>query len=185
LPDLARRGDEIMNLFEFVPAKNNKRLGLISGLLLIGGAVMLLVTYVFNEIAGKWFFQLLAVGMCGVSIFLVSRYVMKNYIYAIISTEGGNDFTVTELQSKKKTTVCRISVSNIEKAVVIEPGNKSGEDAVKALIKQGKYKRFNYCADLFDEKCIYLLADECGEKVAIKLSWGEELEAYLPIESNK
>lgn len=174
-----------MNLFEFIPTKNNQRLGLVSGLLLIGGSIMLLVTYIFSDITAKWAFQLLAICMFGVSIFLVSRYVMKNYIYAIISTEGGNDFTVTELQSKKKTTVCRISVSNIEKAFVIEQGDKANEDAVKALIKDGKYKKYNYCADLFDEKSIYILADECGERVAIKLSWGEELEAYLPIESNK
>ena len=171
-----------MNLFEFIPAKNTKRLGLISGLLLLGGSIIMLVTAILEGIAWKWVFQLISICMFGISIFLVSRYVMKNYIYAVISTEGGNDFTVTELQNKKKTTVCRIAVSNIEKAVVIEQGNKSGEDAIKALIKQGKYKRFNYCADIFDEKCIYLLADECGERVAIKLSWGEKLEAYLPVE---
>ena len=171
-----------MNLFEFIPPKNNKRLGTISGVLLLGGAVMLLVTYVFDEIMGKWIFQLLATGMLGVSIFLVSRYVMKNFIYAIVSTNGGNDFTVAELQNKKKTTVCRISVSNIERAFVIEQGDKVKEDSVKALIKEGKYKKYNYCADLFDEKCIYILADECGEKVAIRLSWCEELESYFSVE---
>ena len=180
---MAIRGDKIMNLFEFIPTKNNKRLGLISGILLIGGSLMMLVTYIFESMSGKWVFQLLAICMFGISIFLVSRYVMKNYIYSIVATNNGNDFTVTELQSKKKTTVCRISVSNIEKAVVIDQGDKEKEDAVKALIKGGKYKKFNYCADVINEKCIYLLADECGERVAIKLSWGEELEAFFPIES--
>ena len=172
-----------MNLFEFIPTKDNKRLGLVSGLLLIGGAIMLLVTYIFSDITAKWVFQLLAICMFGVSIFLVSRYVMKNYIYAVTATDGGNDLTVTELQGKKKITVCRISVSNIEKAFVIEQGDKVNEDAVKALIRDGKYKKYNYCADLFDEKCIYLLADECGERVAIKLSWGAELESFLSVDS--
>ncbi len=174
-----------MNLFEFIPEKNNKRLSLVSGLLLIGGSLMLLVTYIFEGITGKWIFQLLAICMFGVSIFLVSRYVMKNFIYAIVSTDGGNDFTVTELQNKKKTTVCRISVSNIERTFVIEQGDKVKEDSVKALIKEGKYKKYNYCADLFDEKCIYILADECGERVAIRLSWSEDLEAYFPVVKEK
>ncbi len=174
-----------MNLFEFIPPKNNKRLGAISGILLLGGALMLLITYIFDEITGKWIFQLLATCMFVVSIFLVSRYLMKNFIYAVVSTDGGNDFTVTELQNKKKTTVCRISVSNIERAFVIEQGDKVNEDTVKALIKEGKYKRYNYGADLFDEKHIYILANECGEKVAIKLSWGEELESYLSIDGEK
>lgn len=172
-----------MNLFEFIPAKNNKRLGLVSGLLLIGGAAMLIITDIFKEITAKWAFQLLAICMFGVSIFLVSRYIMRHYIYAVMATDEGNDLTVTELQGKKKITVCRISVSNIEKAFVIEQGDKVNDDAVKALIKDGKYKKYNYCADLFDEKSIYILADECGERVAIKLSWGAELESFLSIDS--
>ena len=175
----------MVKLFEFIPEKNNKRLGAISGLLLLGGSLIMIVTSIFEGIAGKWAFQLVSICMFGIGIFLVSRYIMKNYIYSVVATDGGNDLTVTELQNKKKITVCRISVSNIEKAVVIEPSNKSDKAEIKDLIKKGNYKRFNYCADLFDEKCIYLLADECGERVAIKLSWGKDLEAFLPIERSK
>ena len=171
-----------MNLFEFIPSKNTKRLGIVSGLLLLGGSVMLLITIIFSGVAFRWVFQLLSICMFGLSIFLISRYVMRDYVYAVVSTDNGNDFTVTELQNKKKTTVCRISISNIEKSVVINEGDKTKESEIKALIKQGNYKKFNYCADIMNEKCVYVFADECGERVALKLSFGEELERVLQFE---
>lgn len=166
-----------MNLFEFRPEKNVKKLGMITGLLLMGASVLLLVTVIISDVPYRWAIQLLSLGMLTVSIFITSRYIMKSYVYAVIKADdGGNDFTVTEIQGRHVITVCRIGLSSVEQAVVVNQGDKVADTEVKNKIKSEKRKSFNYQADLLGEKYICLFVTECGEQMAIKLSWGEELE---------
>ena len=167
-----------MNLFEFRPEKNVKKLGKVTGLLLVGAAVLMIMTIIIGErLAYRWAIQLLALGMLAMGIFITSRYIMKGYVYAVIkSDDGSNDFTVTEIQGRHTITVCRIGLASVEQAVVVPPGDKELDTDVKNKIKSEKRKLFNYCADLLGEKYICLFVTECGEKTAIKLSWGEELE---------
>jgi len=165
-----------MNLFEFQPPKNTKKLSLVTGLLLLGAAVLMFITFLYEEMAYRWAIQLLSVGMLVISIFITSRYVMKSYVYAVIKGEDGNDFTVTEIQSRHKITVCRIGISGIERVVVVEVGDRETDTALKKQIKAEKRKMFNYCADLFAEKYMCLLVNECGEELAIKLSYDECLD---------
>lgn len=169
-----------MNLFEFRPQKNTKKLALTTGLLIIGAAVLMLATMVIENIPYRWAIQLLSLGMLVVGIFITTRYVMKSYIYAIIrNDEGGKDLTVTEVQSRHVITVCRIGLDNIEQVVSVPVGNREADTEVKNKIKSEKRKQFNYCADLFAEKYICIFVKECGEAIAIKLTWDEELENVL------
>ncbi len=166
-----------MNLFEFKPSKNVKKLRSVTGLLIIGAALLTVMTVILNDIPYRWAIQLLSLGMLVVGIFITSRYIMKSYLYAVTKGDGGeNDFTVTELQGRNRVTVCRIGLGNIEHAVVVPQGDREAETEVKNKIKSEKRKQFNYCEDLFDEKYICLFVTECGEPLAIKLSWGAELE---------
>lgn len=165
-----------MNLFEFRPEKNVKKLRTVTGILLLGAGVLMLVTVISGDIPYRWAVQLISLGMLAISIFITSRYIMKSYVYAVIKGDNGNDFTVTEIQGRHTITVCRIGLASIEQTVIVPLGNKQADTEVKNKIKSEKRKMFNYCADLFDEKYICLFVNECGESMAIKLSWGEELE---------
>lgn len=166
-----------MNLFEFKPSKNIKKLRSVTGLLIIGAALLMVMTVILKDIPYRWAIQLLSLGMLVVGIFITSRYIMKSYLYAVMKGDDGeNDFTVTELQGRNRVTVCRIGLGNIEQAVVVPQGDRDAETEVKNKIKSEKRKQFNYCEDLFDEKYICLFVTECGESLAIKLSWDAELE---------
>lgn len=169
-----------MNLFEFRPQKNTKKLALTTGLLIIGAAVLMLATVIIENIPYRWAIQLLSLGMLVMGIFITTRYIMKSYVYAIIENgNGGKDFTVTEIQNKNVITVCRIGLDNIEQIVSVPLGNKEADAAVKNKIKAEKRKQFNYCADLFAEKYICIFVTECGEAIAIKLTCDEEMETVL------
>ena len=168
-----------MGIFEFKPQKNIKKLQLVLGILLLGSIAVLLLTYILTFPA-EWTVQLLGLGMLGMGIFVFTRYIIKDFVYASVKDEnGGIDFTVTEQTYKKSVVVCRISTANVEKIFVVDQGDKTKELQLKQLIKNGKYKRFNYCADLFDEKYICVLANECGQPVALKLSYHPSLESFF------
>ncbi len=171
-----------MNLFEFSPKKNTQKLALVTGLLIIGAAVLMIITMIFDDMAYRWAIQLLSLGMLTMGIFITTRYVMKSYIYAVIRNDDGEeDFTVTEIQGKRKITVCRIGMSSVEQVFSVTQGDKQAELEIKAKVKDGKYKKFNYCGDLFDEKHLYIFANECGEAFSIKLSYDEGLEKLFEI----
>ena len=168
-----------MNLLEFIPQKNIKRLSRVVLACFLGAAALVAVTAIFRQMAYRWAVQLLAIALLMIGIFIVSRYVMKSYAYAVVRTEGGEDFTVTEVQGRHRITVCRISLGGLEQVFVVEPADKQTDAQIKQTCKEQKRKRFNYCADLLDEKYICIFANECGEPLAIKLSWGEQLEKIL------
>ncbi len=168
-----------MNLFELIPKKNIRKLSLMTCLLLVGAAVLMLVTFAAPSMAYRWAVQLLAVGMLVMGIFVTSRYIMKNYLYAVVNDGDSTDFTVTELQGRHRVTVCRISLESIEKLCVIEASDRPADSELKRSIKAEKRKMFNYTADLFADKYICVLSNESGIPIAIKLTWDEQLEEIL------
>jgi hypothetical protein len=168
-----------MNLFEFIPEKNIKKLHRLVGACLFGALALMAVTAIFREMAYRWAVQLLSVGLLMMGVFILTRYIMKSFVYAVIRTDRGDDLTVTEVQGKHRITVCRIALEGIERIIVVEQGDKQTDAQIKQTCKEQKRKRFNYCADLLDEKYICVFANECGESLAIKLSWGEQLEKML------
>jgi hypothetical protein len=168
-----------MNLFEFIPEKNVKKLRRVVSACLLGAAALVAVTAIFGEMAYRWAVQLLAIALLMMGVFITSRYIMKSYVYAVMRTERGDDLTVTEIQGRHRITVCRIALDGIERIIVVEQGDKQTDAQIKQTCKEQKRKRFNYCADLLDEKYICVFANECAEPLAIKLSWGEQLEKIL------
>lgn len=174
-----------MNLFEFIPQKNTKKLTRVTGALFIGAAVLMVVPLVFSGMPYRWVVQLLSIGMMVAGIFIMTRYAMKSFIYAVISTDDGNDFTVTEVQNRHTITVCRISMSSIEQVTVVDACDKAADSALKLRIKEEKRKSFNYCADLFPEKYICLFSCEADTPIAIKLTWDESLERIFDIKEEQ
>ncbi len=165
-----------MKLFEFTPKKNTKKLSTITGLLLLGAAVLMLLTVIMKDMSYRWAVQLLAVGMLVMQIFITTRYMIKGFVYAVIEDDGATDLTVTEISGRHEITVCRIAMSSIERVIVVPQNDRPAELAVKNQIREEKRKIFNYCVDLFADKYICVLSNEGGTPIAIKLSWDESLE---------
>ena len=168
-----------MKLYEYSPQKNTKKLATVTGALL-GGAVILILMYIFiPDLGTPWMFQLLAVGMLMLAVFITARYIMKSYVYAIIEENGEKLLTVNEVQGRHNITVCRLSLSGLETAIISTKGDKPTDTALKDRIRSEKRKSFNYCSDLFDEKYICIFSTECGDPIAVKLSWDQKLEDML------
>lgn len=166
-----------MKLYEFTPKKNVNKLGLITGILIIGAAAILLATVLLSGIPYRWIAQLTGIGMLTAGVFITSRYIMKSYVYAVIpSDDGSEDFTVTEIQGRHTITVCRIGMSGVESVHVVNKSDAEKRKELKDKIKADKRKKFNYCADFLEQKYICILCEECGERFAINLSWDQSLE---------
>ena len=119
--------------------------------------------------------QLLSVGLIAFGLVIMGRYIFSSYSYAVVRTdEGGCDFIVTEIKRRSRITVCRISVSGIESVEVL----KKGEGERLAALKKGR-KSFDYRVDMMTDRYCCILANECGEAVAIKISYDERLISLL------
>lgn len=134
-------------------------------LFLIGGGLLLfLSTYLKGVIGFIWVFQLIGIALCAASIFIFSRYVSKSYIYAV-TNEG--DLTVTELQGKRKVTVCCLSISKASRIESFEGSQTEKINAVKKQIKTEKRKVYNYCIDLVPSTVCYVFSEEYDEVAVI------------------
>ena len=169
-----------MKIYEYSPVKNIKKLGAITGVLIIGAAVLMLSTLLWGEMEYRWVIQLLSVLMLALGVFITSRHIMKSFVYAIVSDgEQGADLTVTEIQGRHTVTVCRIGLDGIEEVVTVEQGDRQKITELKERIRKQKRKSYNYCSDLLDEKYVCIFACESGEAIAIKLSYDERLTQLL------
>ena len=170
-------------MYETTPNKSNNKARSLSILLLITAFAAMM----FSGIPGIPFrsvMQLISLVMLAFSILLLTRYVLSSYSYAVVSKrEGGFDLTVTELKRKSRITVCRISLSSIEKITLAKSENKELAARLKALSK-GK-KSYNYCIDLAPEKYIHIVSNECGDELTIKLSYDKRLFSILSEGSGK
>ena len=170
-----------MKLYEFIPQKDKRKLSAISSVLLIGAILIMMCTAILGDIPLKWVFQLVSIVMLTAAIFITSRYIMKSFVYRIELTDEQRspDLTVTEFQNRRSITVCRLAVSSIEKIVVIDQNDKSTLTATKSRIREEHRKYYNYCSDFMPQKQICVLATECGEQLAVFLTYDSELERML------
>lgn len=167
-----------MNLYEFAPQKNVKRLSVIISILFFGAAGVLLITFI-GGIPFKWAFQLAAILLLAVGVFLTSRYVMRAYIYRIEATDGGRDLTVTEVQGKSVVTVCRLGLGGIASVHDVGADETDAKKELRERARSEGAKVFDYCVDISSPRTIWVLASECGEPVCIKLSYEEKLFLWL------
>ena len=175
-----------MNIYEYTPQKSNKKaLGTVIILLSLA-AGLFLFTIIFPYIKFKWGIQLISVIAFVAIIFIISRYMAKSFVYAIVQDDDGTalDFTVTELTNAGRTqiTVCRIALSNIEEVHLFNRSNPEHVEKLAEIQKNAKSdgrKSFNYCPDMNPTEFCILLVEECGEKFLLKLSPNSTLLEYF------
>ena len=175
-----------MKLYEHIPRKDTKRLSVTTIASFAGAAAMMMISMIFPAMSYKWAVQLLGIGLGAVGVFFTSRYIMRSYVYRveIFDENEGPELTVTEIQGRHVITVCRLTLSSIDGAVTVCPTDKPEVDTLKARITAEKRKRYDYCADMFGDKQLCVLATVGGEGIAVKLSYDEQLERLLT-ESNE
>ena len=165
-----------MNLYEYIPQKSNKK-AIGASLILISLAMGLFIsTLLFPTLPFRWGVQLLAIIAFVGFVFIISRYVSKKFLYAIVETDEKElDFTVTELTNagRTKTTVCRLSVKNVEEAYLLDctvPENQQKPKDLKKSAKSNGRKTFNYCPDINPTEICALVGEECNEKYLVLIS---------------
>ena len=168
-------------MYDFIPPKSNKTADYTSAALLIISLIAMFLSRLPN-LPYPWIMQLSALTMLAVALMLLGRFVFKRYQYSVTSGEDrGGDLLVTEVTRRTRVTVCRISLSGIER-VLIAYG--SGKSAKKDIRKSSSGRKvFNYCADIRPAKYLCVFAEECGEPLLIKLSYDEALLEILGGES--
>ncbi len=167
------------NMYEYIPKRENKT-AMYASLFLFVGAFILMAFPALVEIAYKWIPQLLGMIMLALCIAILTRYIFRGFIYSVADNGNGSpDLSVTEIQGKKRITVCRISLSGIEQAVMLNAANRSQLQQ----LAEGR-KKFNYMVDIAPSNQLWIFAEECGEKLLIKISPDDRLAAMLGASQN-
>ncbi|MBQ8849020.1 MAG: hypothetical protein IJ011_01650 [Clostridia bacterium] len=161
-------------MYELRPAKTNNKAQRIIFLFFAGAAALLFVTVPLKGMPFIWVIQLLAILLLVAAVFLVTRYVTKGYVYTVADADGNGapDLTVTEVSAggKKQLTVCRVSLSSIEKAIAIGANDGTLKD-----LRKEKKRIFDYRPDIEPEKSILAFSNEGGEEIVLLLAFDEGL----------
>lgn len=166
-------------MYEYIPRKTNKKAMYLVLMLLIGGvAVLFSSTLIMRSF--RWIFQLIGIGFMTASIFLLTRYISKSFIYGIEQGhKEGYELTVTEVQGKRRITVCRLTVALMSGVETVEASDEQKREAIKKKIKEEGRQPFNYCTDIAPASVCYVFSEECNEKVAVVFQPDETIMSYL------
>ena len=166
-----------MREYSYISKPENKVAARLSVLFFGAGALLLATVSVFT-VPFLGAFQFLAALFFTLAVLILTRYVFKSYLIKISESSPGHfDLTVTECKGKEnktQTTVCRVSIDNLEKAVLKTCENKDE----LSLLEKGR-KVFSYCPDLSPERECYLFVTECGEPLLLKISPDDTLLSIL------
>ena len=162
-------------MYEFIPQGSNKKAKNAISALILGGFAIMLVTMTAENMPFKWALQTVSIVLLAAGILLMTRYVSKSFIYRVAQDDDTLDLYVIELQRKSRITVCRIALANINEVHVLDASEQDKDRSFVATFKADGRRRFNYCIDFKPEKFIWVVADECGERVAVKLTYDERL----------
>ena len=136
----------------------------------------MLLTFLFPGVPLRWVFQMVALALLTVGIWLLTRYVTKIFIYCI---DEAGDLTVTEANTKgkRRVTVCRVAVAGVRRRTVIR-SDEELKRLRKKLRSEGK-RYFDYVTDYRPSESILIEVNEGNERFGIRLSYDERLYAML------
>ena len=159
-------------MYEFRPSRTNNKAQKLIVLFFVGAAALFLLSVPLEGLPFLWVIQLFAILLLVAAVFLVTRYMTKAFEYSI--SEG--DLTVTEISGggRRRIAVCRVSLSGIESARVIE-----GKDEGLRAIRRARKRIFDYRPDISPHKSILAVAREGGEEFLILFAYDEEFLSIL------
>lgn len=161
--------------YSFTPKRSNNTSSLLIALLFVGAGIIFLFTAIFEDMAYSGILQSVCLVLIIVALAVAMRYIFKYFTYEI--RENGDselDFDVIETQGKRRYTVCRVGLDNIERVEIMTPENK------KALKKEfAGRKKFYYIPDMLPARTIVAFVTECGEPLVLVLAYDEQLARIL------
>lgn len=160
-------------MYEYAPKPKRTREKLILVLSLLFGSLSFVFS-LFEWMLYPAICQLAAVAFFTVSVVMLSRYLLRDYIYRVaprgLDGEGPLDLTVTEIYGKRRTVVCRIALSDIREAVRITDENRD------ELSKKRKGARsFVYTPEMSDANAVLIEAADGDSLYFVKICADEGL----------
>ena len=147
-------------MIKYQPEKD-KRSSYLSLILLIGGLLIFMLSGSFK--LAPFITQLVAIVMIVLSVQIMQRYVLSEYIYIIDDKDNGESlFSVIRTQGKKSTTVCCVSLNE---CIYAGPADKFDEKLNNS---------FDYRQNVFEEKKLAIVYRDGDDNIMIKL----ELDDY-------
>ena len=158
-------------MYTFTPKRSNNNANILIGALFFCAAVIYLLPALFPKMPYSGIFQSAGLVCIIAALAVMSRYCFKLFTYEIRQNgEGELDLDVVETQGKRRYTVCRVGLKNIERLEIM-----TGEK--KKALKKGfsGRKKFYYLPDILPTRSIVLFVTECGEPLVLVLAYDEAL----------
>jgi len=162
-------------MYSFTPKKTNNIATVLVAALFAAAAIVLLFPALFKAIPYAGFIQATGLVLIIAALAVMSRYHFKYFSYFVRENGGdGLDLDVVETQGKRRYTVCRVGVKNVES---VEIENEKNRDELKKKCR-GR-KKFAYVCDIAPTNKTYVFVTECGEPLVLILAYDEKLVEIL------
>ena len=115
--------------------------------------------------------QTAAFVLCIVAVSLAARACLR-YTYRLQRDEGDgkDELAVIQIKGKRSVTVCRLLVTDLKEIDVVTPENEKG---LRAKYRADRVHAL--CPDLCPPRSVYLLFEESGNRIVLRLQASEEL----------
>ncbi len=113
--------------------------------------------------------QTIGIVLLMIAVILLSRALVK-YTYCLqkADADGLDELAVIEQRGQKRTTVCRLLLSDLKQTDVCTAKTE------KMLRRTYHADRIHsYCPDLFPNRVVYLLFEEDGKRIVLRLQTSE------------
>ncbi len=156
-----------MPIFSYRPPHKSK-IGLAISCACLGIAAILIVSSAFLPRL-RSIPQMIGFCFALVSILLITKFVLREFVYAIEEAADGYEFTIYEIQGKRKTTVCRIGFSDIT-----DMGEVPSRDA-ELRSSLGIDRSYSYYPDIAQKGKYYIKASINEKDVLVIFAPNDEL----------
>ena len=169
-----------MQEYTYLSKRSNNTAKILSFALFMGGLLLLAATATFS-LPYVGMLQGLCALLFTLSVLFLTRFFFKTFTLRVFANERGEyDFTVTENYGRTNTTVCRVSLDNIEKVCLCTKEN------LAVLKKESKGRKiFSYCPDVFPDVQCWVFVTECDEPLLLKISPDEKMLSILRAAADK
>lgn len=149
-------------MYRYTPQEPKKREGMVTMAVLLLSCATLAVSEIPNMLL-PMLWQLIGLCLLTAFLLLMVTYLLRRYIYCIEPRDDGAstdvpDLVILQQQGKRIGTVCRISVSDVEKITHVTKENR------RALAKTVKGGRIYHYADRIAPPNLYLLTVRDGDR---------------------
>ena len=156
-----------MVYFSETPTRKNHAAAVLS---LLCGLVGIAVFACANFLDYSAIFQTVGIILLMITVILLGSTLVR-YTYTLQKSDkdGLDELAVVEHRGKKQTTVCRLLLSDLRK---IDECTAKAEKPIRRSYHGDRIH--SYCPDIFASRVVYLLFEENGERIVLRLQASEQ-----------